>query len=379
MTTGHARLAPSSLARTIQCPGSVVLQEMHPETADSASAAEGTACHGVAQETIAGRPPAEGSLAPNGVPITEDMLEAVEDLIDTIESDLKPYGMTLADVAVESPVSIPEIHAECWGTPDYRAWVPAARTPRGRPLLMVWDLKYGRRLVEAIDNPQLAAYASGCLSAAGADDLNVDVVLSIFQPRAYHRYGVTRWWKAAGSDLRAMINIANAAATEALGPNPRTRTGPECEYCTARHACETLQRVAYVGVDMAGSAQPLGLPPQALGLELRTLMTARDRLDARITGLEEQAAANERAGMATPGFKFERGLGRQVWAKPAGEVIALAAAFGKDVSGPLRALTPKQALKAGMDAALVAAMSIRPQGEAKLVIDDGMDARRVFS
>jgi hypothetical protein len=332
----------------------------------------------VAQEAIAGRCPSEGTAAPNGVTVTDEMLDAAEDLIATIEADLAPYGMGLADAAVETPVACPDVHAQCWGTPDYRCWVPAARTPRKRPLLFVWDLKFGRTLVEAIDNPQLAAYASGCIRAMGMSDLDVDVVLGIFQPRAYHRYGVSRWWKAAGSDLRAVINIAAAAATEALGDNPRTCTGPECEHCTARHACETLQRVAYVGVDMAGRSQPLALPPEALGLELRVLTAAAERMQSRITGLQEQAQRHATSGGRVPGWRIERGQGRQVWSVAPAQVIAMAAGMGKDISKPLAAITPKQALKAGLDPNIIKAFSTQTSGEAKLVLDDGMDARRVF-
>jgi len=376
--SAHARLSPSALARTIQCPGSVVMQEKYPETTPSPSAAEGTAAHWVVEATLAGRPPAVDTLAPNGETVTEEMLDGAEDVVATIEADLRPYGMGLADLAVEQTVTCPSVHAECWGTPDYRAWVPAGRTPNGRPRLYVWDYKFGRRLVDAHDNPQLAAYASGCVDAMRMHDTAVDIVLSIIQPRAYHRAGTVRFWAAAASDYRAVINTAAAACAEALGDRPRTATGPECDHCTARHACTTLQAVGYRAVDMAGQAQPVGLPPEALGLELRTLRMASQRLEARISGLEQQVEHLLGAGQFVPGWAMERGRGRTVWAQPPDKVLAIAQAMGYPIAKSPAPLTPKQAAKAGMPEVLVQQFTTNVAGATKLTEVTSADARRVF-
>jgi hypothetical protein len=354
------------------------MQERYPETTPSPHAEEGTAAHWVVETTLRGTPPAEDALAPNGVLVTDEMLEGAEDVVATIEHDLKPFGMGLGDVAVEQPVKCLSVHAECWGTPDYRAWVPSTRTPNGRPRLYVWDYKFGRTVVEAHDNPQLAAYASGCVDAMRLADTAVDIVLNIIQPRAYHRAGTVRYWAAAASDYRAVINIAAAAATEALGERPRTATGPECEYCTARHACPTLQKVGYRTVDMAGDSQPVGLPPEALGLELRTLRHAAERLNARITGLEQQVEHLISAGHFVPGWAMERGRGRTVWAQPPAQVIAVASAMGYQIAKPAAPLTPKQAVKAGMPEILVAQFTQPLPGAAKLAEATAAEARSVF-
>jgi len=354
------------------------MQQTHPGYGDDEPAREGEAAHWVVQHAVAGTWAPVDTPAPNGVIVTEEMHEGAQEVIETITADLAPYGMGLTDLAVEVPVAIPTVHAECWGTPDYRAWIPASRTPSGRAKLMVWDYKFGHSPVEVFGNYQLAAYAAGCISGTKLSDLEVDVVLGIIQPRCYHRQGASRWWALPASDLRGYINRAAGAAEEALGDNPRVQTGDECGNCSARHACPTLQRAGYSAAERAGQAQPLELAPDALGLELRTLLQSRDRLNARISGLQEQALASERAGRRVAWFKVERAQGRQVWVRPATEVIALGQMMGLNVAKPPAALTPKQAIKAGLDEALVGAYSTRHAGAATLVPDDGSEARRVF-
>ena len=291
MAGAHALVQPSGLARTIQCPASLVMQRKHPGYGDDSAALEGEAAHWVAQHALAGDWAPVGSAAPNGVTITEEMHEGAWEVLDTIAADLQPYDMGLGDVAVEVPVDIPRVHAECWGTPDYRCWVPANRTPNGRSRLYVWDYKFGHSPVEAFENPQLVAYASGALSATKVSDLDVDVTLVIIQPRTYHRAASAPSWSTTAVNLRALVNLASNAAHEALGDNPEAHTGPECLNCAARHACTLYQSTAYMAIDLAGAPQPLELPPDALGLELRLLTQAAERLRGRITGLQEQALA----------------------------------------------------------------------------------------
>lgn len=379
MNQGHAEVAPSSAARVVQCPGSLRMEQRFPELADSETAAEGTAAHWVLEQGIAGRMPAAGVLAPNGRSVTPEMTQGADVAIEQILLDLTPFGLGLGDLAVEVPVSIPRVHANCWGTPDLRCWVPADRHPQRIATLYLWDYKFGHRPVEAFENHQTVAYAVGALGATKLQDAEAQAVLGIIQPRAYHRDGVCRWWKVPFSALRAMVNIYSSAAHEALGPNPQCHTGPECRDCKARHACVAKQRAAYTAVEFSYAPQPLELAGEALGLELTTLSDALERLGARVTGLQEQASACLQAGGRVPGWSIARGQGRVVWMTPAAPVIAIAQSMGVDVCKPAELVTPKQAGAAGLAAQVVAAFSARLTGEAKLTRDDGSRARKVFS
>lgn len=363
----HAPIAPSSAAQIVQCPGSVQMQARYPETEQGPEAAEGEAAHWACEEVLHGRRIEVGQRAPNGIALTEEMAEGADLYYDDITSTLQ-----LDQVLVEVPVTVPMVHEQhCWGTPDARGWAPG-------PWLFLWDYKFGHEPVEVVDNWQMLAYVSGAISATNVLDAQVNVCCRIVQPRAYHRDGPIREWRFNAAEIRAAVNILHNAARVALGPNPPTQSGPECKHCTAAHACETLQRAGLRACDVAGNITPLDLPLDAQGLELRKLRRYRKVLEAREAALEGQILARVKAGAQVSGWRIAHGAGREQWARPASEVIAIGRAMQIEVAKPPTAITPKQAIKAGMPEALVRAMSDTPRGAAQLVEDDGSKARAIF-
>lgn len=370
----HAIVAPSSLDRTVQCPASLGLEALYPETEQGPDAAEGEASHWAGAELLSGRLPMEGDVAPNGVRLSVEMLEGADLYYNDVFRALQPYQRHTTSGAIEVAVDIHSISPLCWGTPDYRNWVNP-----GRLRLMLWDYKFGYRVVEAFENYQLIAYALGAVAQMGIDAALVDVEMRIVQPRAHHREGPVRIWSCAATDLEPYRAIAAAKVEEALGPAPMAHVGPGCHDCRARHACPTLQGAGYDACDVAGGSQPLELTPLALGIELRTLKRAQSLLDARVSGLEEQVTAANRRGVNVPHWKIEHGEGRKVWNVPAAQVIQTGELLGGlALAKRVDAITPLQALKAGLPPALVDAMSRRIPGGATLVPDDGSTARRVF-
>lgn len=377
--TGHSVVAPSAGARRIQCSASVLMEQQFPESEDDRQdAAEGEASHWAGAELLAGRLPDEGDRAPNGVVLTVEMLEGADLYADDVTRALAKYGLKPADGAIEQRVEIHAVHPLCFGTPDFRAWVPAHVRPERRPLLKLWDYKFGHRYVEVHENVQCIEYVSGCLGATNLPDWEVDVEITIVQPRSYHPSGPVRRWAFRGDQTRAHINRSSNAAHEALGPNPKAHVGPECRDCRARHACQTLQRAAADACDVAGTAQPFGLSTAALGVELRMLKRAEELLKARIAGLEQQALAAIRSGVSVPHWGVERSSGRREWSKPAAEVFALGAMFGLDLQKPAEPITPLQAVQRGIPEALLGTFSETKPGAVKLVPDTGSKARQIF-
>lgn len=371
----HSIIAPSSAARRVQCSQSTTLEALFPETEESPEAAEGVGAHWAVSEQVAGRLVDVGQIAPNNVVLTEDMCRAADLMYDDIAAELAPYGLKPSDGQVEQRVAIPRVHPQSWGTPDY--WIIVA-PPGRRPILFIYDFKYGHRIVEAYQNPQLVEYIAGITH--GVNDLSpgLDIVAKIVQPRAPHREGPVRAWKTTLLDLRALINISSTAAHEALGPNPRARTGPECRDCRARHACPQLQAAGLAGMDEAKHVVPLKLAPKEAALELAFAREAIELLSARASGLEAQLEAAIKRGEAVPGWRIEHGPGRTQWQRPAAEVIAMGEALGLKLAKPAEPVTPLQAKEAGLDPAIVAAMSRHVPGAAKLVKDDGTLGRRLF-
>ena len=374
MSGAHSPLAPSSAERAVPCPGSVRLEAMFPETESNPDALDGEAAHWGLAEMLGGRDVAVGERAPNGVFLTQEMIDGALLMVEDIEAELAPFGMVPQSGAIEVAVSIPNVHAMCWGTPDYRHWLPTVP----RPTLLLYDFKFGHRQVEVFENPQMVDYASGCISATSLNDLQIDVIVKIVQPRAFHRDGSVREWRFPASDIRGLVNIRKASADEALGPDPRTKSGAHCRDCKARYACPTNQSAGFAAMDYSGKAVPLDLTAEAMGLELVMVDESIKRLEARKTGLEAQVVASLKAGKSVPHWSMQTGKGRERWAKPDATIIAIGKALNVDVSKPPEAITPKQAVARGFPLVQMPELAESPRTAAALTRDDGTKARRIF-
>lgn len=364
----HARIAFSSLARVVQCAGSVALCESVPPLPPTEESLEGDAAHYVASKYAEGFNVPEGGKAPNGIEITAAMIDGGIMWRD----EVGPYGL------VEVPCVATRIHpTDCWGTPDFRRWDPIAMTLRMK------DYKWGHKFVEVFENWQLIGGACAALEELGLNALEMEQVtldFAIVQPNSYHREGPVRRWTISARNLTAYVNVAFNAAHEALGPAPKLRTGDGCEYCPARHVCPALQTEALRGVEYAGLAESLNLPPAALGRELSVLERAAEMLDARITGLREQASALIAAGNPVPGYGFEATVGRLKWLGSVAETIAFGDAIGVSLRQDPKVITPTQARdRKLLDGETVKAYSERPTGAMKLVRVNSIDMAKAFS
>lgn len=367
--SAHAFLAPSAAHRWVVCAYAPTLEAAYPEQEDSPESLEGTAAHWVVEMLLRGTPAALGDSAPNGVAVTGEMIEGAEMVRDHIAGK---RGRNWQDgLMIERPVRIHRIHpTENGGTPDYAFW--------GDNTLHVTDYKFGHGLVEAFENWQLLDYAVGILGDFYAPDLVIE--MTIIQPRGHHRDGPVRSWRIRAGDIGPYFIRLRDAALRATSPNPTASPDPEaCKHCSGRHACEALQRAAYVAADQGREGAALDLSPEALGLELRVLIRAQALLKARVSGLEAQAEATIRQGARVPFWMLDSVPGRLGWTKPDAEVLALGAMVGVDIARPAEPLTPTQAKKAGFPEGLLAAYAARPAGAVKLVADDGSKARLTFS
>jgi hypothetical protein len=372
--TAHATIAPSSLARLVQCPGSLILCKPYESVATDASI-EGTAAHHVAMVFALDA----GNDCPVALPKLGDMVLGVRVDAEMI-AGAKMYAEALEGFAgnPEQTIRIPRVHpTECFGTPDF--WQYAANTKT----LRITDYKYGHGYVEVFENYQLAAYASGILDmlAERGELLEFETVVEfmIVQPRCYSADSPVRTWSTSATNLRAFVNAAHAAASDALGPNPQCVTGPECLHCDARAACDTAARAGGHLVEFAGGAEAIAQTGADMGTRLNLINAALVMLKALSSGLEEQIIATLRDGKVVPHFKIDYTKPRETWAKSVAEVKMLGMLSGVNLVVDDYAMTPKQAVKAGIDRAVVSAYSITPHGSAKLVPIKSADTARIFS
>ena len=356
----HSKLPPSSAARRIACPGSRKMEELYPRE-ESDSAKEGTFAHSICSMML------QTNTLPDG--LDKDMVGFCELYADYVLNTLikakekNPY----VDLHIEEKVDISNIHPQCWGTPD--AWFMTSTD------LHVFDFKYGFKAVEVYENYQLLEYAFGILG----DNKDVSYIhMHIVQPRAMHREGPIRVWRIGRDVLeeyRDKIKQAEYLAMQDLAPlDPSS----QCANCKARHACPALQSTLLNHLNVFESNMPSELNDTELGNELRLLHHCAKLLDARVTALEEEAIAKLKGGKRVPFYELGEVQSRERWKKSIEEVLAMGDLFDVDLGKPREAITPKQAIKAGVPMNIVREYSETPRGAVKLQPINELKLKEIF-
>lgn len=375
MSIGHSPLAPSSAARWVHCPASVKLSEQFPPLTEHPSGPEGDAAHWVAYSMLKSHTPEAGDLAPNGLPVTDEMLQGALQHVNAIFSSCNSHG-GLRRVRMEEREQMPSIHEQAFGTPD--AVIDLADSIGE---IIIQDYKFGHGEVEEFENWQLAMYARGVLDRLGFDghvEQHLTIVFRIVQPRCYTANGTVREWRTKAANLRAMWNKLKASAEESLGPDPSYRVGEHCTHCPGRRACPAFKRAGADAMDYAGTGAPIGLKGESLALELSFVERYLGLLQAKHDALVEQAEYEIRSGQRVPGRALEPGRGAVKWAVPDDEVIALGEMLEIDLCKKREPITPTQAKKL-LDETVIDAYSERVPGKLKLVAVSNINARKVFN
>lgn len=378
----HAYIQPHRAARWVVCPASVRAEAeapLPPTEDDDRAAQEGVAAYYFAADMLQRHAGVVvGDKAPNGVVADDEMVDAAETFIEHIR------GMLVVgrDLHIEEYVDIPRVHEDNGGTPDLW-WT----SPTGTGcILYVVDFKYGYRYVDAFLNWQMLDYFAGILGheeVARYKPEDIEVVFCIFQPRSYHWDGTFRTWRTRASDIMTYVEELKMAAEDGVKPNPIARPNPECYDCKGRHTCNAAHVATGRAKDLALAYSPLKLPSVALGVELHDLKRLRKLMDARISGLEQDAEARLRKGDSVPHFGMEPGESREKWLLPDDVIIATAESFGVKAAKDLTAKTPRQVRKAFKDAgkpeSTLDGFYERPPSAMKMVEIDANHVKKAFA
>lgn len=366
--TQHSFLPPSGAAAWSRCALWPTMNQQFPQ-GDSPESIEGTAAHWVVSELLSGRTPTEGQPASNGVMVSGEMLDGADLVCETVGRRLP-----VSQLHIEESVSIPSIHADCFGTPDIWAFSP------GTCSLEIIDYKYGHGFVDEYFNLQGLLYALGVIEkicrSPVFDIERLTVSFTIVQPRCFVRGEPVRTHTYTIAEATEYIQALHAAALMAHQPQPMAVTGDHCEHCPGRHSCPTLQKAAYSDAAHADNRQPHTLSPQAAALELRMLERKLVTLSARVDGLRELTLANIKRGEHISYYRAEAGSGRRQWTATPEHIITVGKLLGKDLS-KITAVTPNQAKKY-IDESVITAYSQQIPGQVKLIPENNSDARRVF-
>lgn len=386
----HAPLAPSSAAQWRWCAGSVSLS-LGIGDEDTDASRDGTAAHWVCEQILLSYmqsddniklyPDLVGAQAPNGVVVDDEMYDAALTYVQEILGVCNTTGL-LSKLHIEQPLTMPEIHQQCWGTPDCWAFHAESMT------LYLWDFKYGHDSVLAYENWQMICYALGALreltNGQPLGEHGIKVVVRVVQPRCYDGLGPIREWVMnCGSELRGHVNQLRMAAEKVFSNQAQCITGPHCRHCDGSHHCPALTQATAGIIDRCSDVLPQTPTDTALVYELDQIEHALMLIKQRKDGLEAEAERRIRDGVLLPGRSMEQGYGHNTWIKPPEEIAALGELMGVDLWKPPEVLTPAKAIqefkKINVDATVISSYYQRPPTKMKLVKDDGSKAKQIFS
>ncbi len=325
--SGHSNIGPSSAERWIACPGSVALSAQCPRSPSNEYSAQGTVAHDLAEKLATDKLDDLELMAMIGdvvkqegfdIEITDEMVEGVSLYRDVIQDDMvallkgAPGKKPELHRYAETTVHIKSISEDLWGTADYIQFVKGHK-------LVVYDFKFGRGVVEAAENPQMALYCLGAMETIAGEAFD-EVELVIVQPRAGHADGAVRRWKAPKEWLSKFRAEAPAAGQETMNPNARIVPGAHGQWCPAKASCPALFKAAQ---DSAGADFSVVVEtPEAKGLPDVKLMTTealakayswREAVESWFSAVADRIQETLAGGGTVPGYKLVDGRSNRKW------------------------------------------------------------------
>lgn len=280
----------SSAARFMACNAWLNFSDLPDET--SSSAEEGTAFHELVGLIRDGKPvPVSAS---NGVVFTSEMKYYADLCLPLIPA----HATTEQEISFD----LNEFY-KVVGHYDY-CWEGENNS------LHIMDIKYGFGIVEVEKNWQLISYAIGELFKRKKS--YASIVLTIVQPRPYHRNGFVRTMTYTMQDLEQFYGemVAKSNAVHQF------KTSEQCKYCPAnKHGkCTALNKAFYNAVDvvMEGTVSD-DISNDKLGEMMEVYERIKDILKIKYDSIEALIKSRIQAGEVIKGYSIEPSYGNRKW------------------------------------------------------------------
>jgi hypothetical protein len=272
----------------------------------------------------------------HGVTVDDEIYDAAELYANEVK---KVAGY---DARVEERVSAPTIHLELFGTCDAWYYDEATNT------LYIWEFKFGFVSVDAFENWQMICYAAAILFNPNETASNAyNVVFVVVQPRDYSADGPVKVWRTTTEKMQPYFDRLRSSAADAFSTKPKIVSGDHCRYCKARHACEAARKSAFSAFEYSCEPIPVELTPEQLGRELEILERCKNAIEYRYEALKTQVETLIRKGRNVPQWQLRPKSHKQNWTVSAEDLEQIEKTYNTKLTKTV-AITPKQAIKAGI-------------------------------
>jgi hypothetical protein len=354
-------LIADELPRFMACNGSRLMPPNPRFNIDDTVRNEGNAAHWLIEQVHKGIHRAEELVnhkAPNGVFITEEMVEHVTPFLEAIQGRGMVECVTSHGDGKYYQVNGRADHIE-YNSQSCR--------------LDVSDFKYGWSIIEPYPNWTLTSHAIGWMNA-NPDKPVSKINFRIFQPRPHHTLGKIREWMITGNELRyAMIDLFRILSA----PDDILNTGKYCKDCPAFVTCPAAQKAEMNAIDVSEMAYVADVDDKSLAFLLDNIARSLKILEQAEKAYSELALHRLKAGKIIPGYAKETELTNKQW-KDGINVETAKILLGKDLSKPAL-ITPAQAVKKGISQAAIDSLCERREKGAKLVrMDADTAVRKLF-
>lgn len=353
----------TDLPRLMNCNGSRLMTASLPVIdAPDATKDEGNAVHWlVAEWHKAGNHAAKdfiGKQSPEGVFITSEMVEHVENYMDAIAS---------GDVEVDTS------HNNGKWKVRGRADALTYNILTGH--LTIHELKYGWRIVEPEMNWTLISHAAGFMyQNPNKPVYTIDMI--IYQPRPQHHAGTARIWSI---DIKTFFQYYDQLNDTLNAPSDDLHTGEiQCHYCPALATCPAARKAQFNAIDASEKAFTDTINNHNLSFQLDHLKRAMAVLKDLEKAYSELALYRVKRGEIVPNYLLESELTNRNWKEN------LTPEFIENLTGKeltkKQLITPAQAEKLGVPKEVVAALTERHNKGVKLSrVDADTKAKKLFN
>jgi len=349
------KVTATNLPRVLTCNGSVSMPQAPAAETDNTVKDEGNAADWLIDQVVSGQHLIEeltDRKAPNGVYITAEMVEHLEEYLEHACKD--------GNIEVECNYQREGIW-EVRGRADHIVY--EEKTSK----LIVSDFKYGWRIVDPKENWTLISHAIGwCLN----NFTPKTVEFRIYQPRAYHPDGYMRSWSVEG---RFVIDKMKEVFTNLDSMSNGLNTSKHCYKCPSYYSCPAVAMSTSNAIDVSSEEYVSQPNNDELEYLIDELKAAQERIKQSLSSYEDLAKERLKKGEIMKNYSVVKDYGREKYKdNVTPELVEILSGSTEVTKKTL--LTPKQLVKLGVNEDVVKSLTYRPEKGLQLV---RMSAREI--